>query len=280
MEETQPAPVLVDTHCHLDMLGDEAAVAAALERASRAGVSTVITIGIDEPSSRAAVAIARRHAGVWAAVGIHPHEAKSADDDTYRCLAELAADPVVVAYGEIGMDLAKRYSPAPVQEDQFRRQLQLAAELDLPVVIHDREAHDQVLAIIDEVGLPPAGGVMHCFSGDVSLARQVLDRGLVVSIPGIVTFKNAAALQEVVRFVPLDRLVVETDAPFLAPVPFRGKPNEPAYVVHTARMVAELKETTLAEVARQTSETARRLFRLAEREAMRAARNEKEGGLR
>ncbi len=255
-------PRFVDTHCHLDMLGDRAAVAAALQRAAAAGVAAVVTIGIDEASSRAAVAIARRHPGVWATVGVHPHDAGGAGPEVWQRLAGLARDSRVVAWGEIGMDLAKRYSPPEAQEEAFRRQLRLAAGCDLPVVIHDRDAHEQVLAIIDEEGLPARGGVMHCFSGDVALARRVLDRGLLLSIPGVVTFKNGGRLREVVRFAPLDRLLLETDAPFLAPVPFRGKANEPALLLHTAKVVANTAGVSLAELAQRTTETACRFFRL------------------
>ncbi len=322
-QEDGAPPPLIDTHCHLDMLGDQrAAIATVLQRAAAAGVTTVITIGIDEASSQAAVDIARhyatghgegpaaaefaasqtgylvagrprckeearaaywelrkraddaadgvpcdqirRYANVWATVGVHPHDAAGVSEEAWRRLTALARDPRVVAWGEIGMDLAKRYSPPDAQEEVFRRQLRLAADLDLPVVIHDREAHDQVLAILDEEGVPARGGVMHCFSGDVALARRVLDRGLLLSIPGVVTFKNGEQLREVVRFAPLDRLLLETDAPFLAPVPFRGKRNEPALLLHTARMVAATAGVTLAEVARQTTATARRFFRLSD----------------
>lgn len=264
-QEDGAPPPLIDTHCHLDMLGDQrAAIATVLQRAAAAGVATVITIGIDEASSQAAVDIARHYANVWATVGVHPHDAAGVSEETWRRLTALARDPRVVAWGEIGMDLAKRYSPPDAQEEVFRRQLRLAADLDLPVVIHDREAHDQVLAILDEEGVPARGGVMHCFSGDVALARRVLDRGLLLSIPGVVTFKNGEQLREVVRFAPLDRLLLETDAPFLAPVPFRGKRNEPALLVHTARMVAATAGVPLAEVARQTTATARRFFRLSD----------------
>ncbi len=262
MTETNQQLSLVDSHCHLDMIAGRQNLDRVLERARRAGVETVITIGIDMESSRAAVEIARATPGVHATVGIHPHGAGRTTEEDYAALVKLAADPVVVGYGEIGMDLVKQYAPEDVQFIHFRRQLELARTLNLPVVIHDREAHEPVMAELRRQGPFAAGGVMHCFSGDVGLAQEVLDLGLLISIPGIVTFRNAATLQQVVRHIPLESMLLETDAPFLAPVPFRGKANEPAYLVHTAAMVAELKGVSVAEVGRVTTAAARRLFGL------------------
>lgn len=259
-----PGVSLVDTHCHLDMVAYGDDLDAVLVRAAQAGVRQVLTIGIDLESSREAVSLAARHPGVYAAVGIHPHHVEGVGEQAYTELRALAAQPRVVGYGEIGMDLVKEYAPASLQVEHFRLQVRLARELALPLIIHDREAHDQVLTVLREEGPFPAGGVMHCFSGDTTLAQEVLALGFYISVPGVVTFAKADMLQAAVRTTPLDRLLVETDGPFLAPVPRRGKRNEPAYVLYTAQKVAELKETELAVVARITTANAHRLFGLKE----------------
>jgi TatD DNase family protein len=251
--------MLVDTHCHLEM-ADYRDLEQVIARAGEAGVSRVITIGIDLESSRRAVALAADHQGVFAAVGIHPHHVQTIGSGDYEEIRSLAASPKVVAYGEIGMDLVKRYAPVELQLEHFRQQLRLARELALPVIIHDREAHAPVMDLLRQEGPFPEGGVMHCFSGDAALAREVTALGFYISVPGVVTFAKAASLQEVVKETPLSSLLLETDGPFLAPVPWRGKRNEPAYLLHTAQKVAELKEVPLEEVARQTTANARRLF--------------------
>lgn len=255
---------LVDTHCHLDMGKYEADLAQVLARSAAAGVGRVVTIGIDLASSRAAVALAEQYRGVFAAVGVHPHHVAETSATDYSELRQLASHPRVVAYGEIGMDGVKGYAPLDLQRQHFCRQVALAKELALPLIVHDRETHEEVLAILREAAPFPAGGVMHCFSGDAGLARAVMELGFYVSIPGVVTFNNAAMLHEVVAAVPLDALLVETDGPFLAPVPRRGKRNEPAYVLFTAEKVAEIKGITLDEVARRTTANAETLFGLAE----------------
>ncbi|MDA8164402.1 MAG: TatD family hydrolase [Desulfobacteraceae bacterium] len=253
---------LIDTHCHLDMKAYAGDLEQVLARAAGAGVRQVLSIGIDLESSRRAVALAGRHEGVFAAVGIHPHHVEGVGERDYEELRDLAAAPRVVGYGEIGIDLVKQYAPAPLQLEHFRRQIRLARDLVLPLIIHDRGAHKEVMAVLREEGPFPAGGVMHCFSGDAALAREVVALGFHISVPGVVTFNKAETLQEAVRATPLDRLLVETDGPFLAPVPYRGKRNEPACVLYTAQKVAELKKTDLAVVARATTANARRLFRL------------------
>ncbi len=253
---------LIDSHCHLDMDAYGEELEGVLARARAAGVGRVITIGIDPASSGQAIRLAEKYPQVHATVGIHPHDAAGAGEREFSELAELAAHPRVVGYGEIGLDYAKRYSPPDVQRKVFARQLAMARELDLPVIIHDREAHGDTMRLLREASPLVAGGVMHCFSGDIELARQVIDLGLYISIPGIVTFRNADALQEVAREIPLERIILETDGPFLAPVPFRGKRNEPAYLVYTAARVAELRRIPLAEVACRTTENTMALFRL------------------
>lgn len=263
-----PLPVLaagaalIDTHCHLDFPDYQQDLAAMLGRARENGVGTIITVGIDLETSRAAIGIAERRAGVYATVGVHPHHVKEVREGDYALLRELAQHPKVKAYGEIGLDYVKDYSPVAMQREHFARQMRLAQELALPVVIHDREAHADTLAIVREAGELPAGGVMHCFSGDADFAEEVLALGFYISIPGVVTFPKAEIMQAAVRRIPLDRLLLETDGPFLAPVPRRGKRNEPQFLLYTAQKVAELKGVPLAEVARATTANARRVFQL------------------
>jgi len=251
----------VDSHCHLDMT-DNGDCRALVARAQEAGVKYLLSVGIDLPSSKAAVALADEFPGVFATVGIHPHHVAESTEADYCELAELARHPKVKAYGEIGLDYVRNYAPREVQITHFRRQVTLARELALPLIVHDREAHADVMEILTAAGPFPAGGVMHCYSGDVALARRVVDLGLHLSIPGVVTFAKADVIQEVARSIPLSSLLVETDAPYLAPVPYRGKRNEPAYVLYTIAKIAELRGVTCDEVARQTSANAINLFRL------------------
>ncbi|MDH5297781.1 MAG: TatD family hydrolase [Desulfobulbaceae bacterium] len=259
-----PGVHLVDTHCHLDMEHYGADQQEVVERARAAGVRRVITIGIDLASSRAAVALAERLPGVFAAIGVHPHHVAETNDSTYEELRRLASHAKVVAYGEVGMDGVKGYVPLDLQRRHFCQQVALAKELALPLIVHDRETHDDILSILRQAAPFPAGGVMHCFSGDAALATAVMELGFYVSIPGVVTYNNAAMLQEAVAAVPLDALLVETDGPFLAPVPRRGRRNEPGNVLYTAQKVAEIKGVTLDEVARRTTANAETLFGLTE----------------
>jgi TatD DNase family protein len=263
--------LLIDTHAHLDFHQFDPDRKAVLRRALDAGVGTIVTIGTDVATSRAAVDLATRYSGVFATVGMHPHDAKALDGDALAALRELGRGPKVVAIGEIGLDFYRDRSPRDVQRRAFRAQLAWAAVLGKPVVVHDRDAHDEVMSILIDwaAGLrhtPLAGrvGVLHTFSGDVPMARRALEAGFYISVSGPVTYKNARELPEVVRAVPLDRLLVETDCPFLAPEPHRGKRNEPAYVRFVAERVADLKGVPIDEVARATTENARRLFQLPE----------------
>lgn len=255
---------LVDTHCHLDMEAYGADLDQVLLRAGQAGVARIVTVGIDLASSRRAVALAEKHVGVYATVGVHPHNVRECvDSDVLAVLRDLCRHEKVVAYGEIGLDYVKDYAPVPLQKEYFLRQVALARELGLPLVVHDREAHADIMAGLESFAPFPAGGVMHCYSGDPELARRVLDLGFFLSIPGVVTFNRAEILHEVVRQVPLSSLLVETDGPFLAPVPRRGRRNEPQLLLHTAQRIAELKGVGLDEVARQTTANAEHLFGLA-----------------
>ncbi len=257
---------LIDSHCHLDMEAYQNNLDDIISSADRCGVNRIITIGIDLASSRQAVKLADLYPGVYATVGIHPHSAQEADEATYRTLQTLAAHPKVVGYGEIGLDYAKQYAPVDIQLNEFSRQLELARELQLPVIIHDRDAHRDTLDLLRTKGPFAAGGVMHCFSGDISFAGQVLELGFYISIPGIVTFKNATELQQVVKETPLERMLLETDGPFLAPVPWRGKTNRPDYLLYTAGKVAELKNISIDEVAVQTMYNTTQLFSLPQEE--------------
>ncbi len=237
---------LVDTHAHLDLLEED--VSEALRRARAAGVSGVVTVGINLASSRRAVELARLHPGVRAVVGVHPHEASDLDRAALRELRRLASEDAVVGIGETGLDFYRNLSPRSDQERAFRSQLELARELSLPVVVHDREAHAETLAVLE--GYAPFEGrlIMHCFSGDLDTARAVLEMGGYISVAGPVTFHNARRLQDIVRRLPLDRLLIETDCPFLSPHPYRGRPNSPERLVLIAEKVAELKGMPLGEL--------------------------------
>jgi TatD DNase family protein len=255
-------PELFDTHTHLhfpEYADDRAAV---LARARAAGVGGMVTIGTDLAASRAAIALASEEPDVWASVGVHPHDAAAADEGALAEIEGLAQAPRVVAVGEIGLDFFRNLSPRDVQIDVFRRQLALARRAALPVLIHCRDAHAETLAILAEARVAEMGGVMHCFSGDVEVARRCLDLGLLISLAGPVTYKNARALPEVARFTPADRLVLETDCPFLPPEGYRGTRNEPALVSLTAARVAALRGEPLDRLAATTSDNARALFRL------------------
>jgi len=252
---------LFDSHSHLNDRRLRRDVGGVVQRAAAEGVSRIMCVGFDLPSSRLAAEIAGLHSGVWAAVGVHPHDAKTLNDGVLSELARLAREPKVVAIGEIGLDFYRDLSPRPVQEAAFRAQIELAKELEVPVIVHDRNAGPQVLRVIEDQGPPAAGGVLHCFSGSLDLARQAMELGFYIGVAGPVTFQKSDALRAVVRAVPIERLLVETDAPYLTPEPFRGrKDNEPAFVRLVAEKVAEIKGIGLAEVARVTTANALRLF--------------------
>ena len=253
---------LFDTHAHLHFPEFDADRAEMMARARVAGVQRMLTIGTEVPTSRAAIALAEAEPDVWAAVGVHPHDAAEADAGVLAEIERLAGGPRVVAVGEIGLDFFRDLSPRDVQERVFRHLLGVARRLRKPVVVHCRDAHPEVLATLAEERASEVGGIMHCFSGDVEIARRCLDLGFLVSLAGPVTYPNARALPEVARYVPPDRLVIETDCPFLPPQGYRGKRNEPAYLALTAARVAELRGEPLEDFARRASDNARRLLRL------------------
>jgi TatD DNase family protein len=255
-------PVLVDTHCHLDAQYFPAGPEEALARAESEGVSgfVVVGVGADLAPARAAVALAERRARVFAAVGIHPHDAVTWSPEAHVEIASLAAKASVVAVGEIGLDYHYDHSPRDVQRSVFARLVGLARDIGKPIVVHTREAAADTLAILEAEGARDVGGVIHCFSEDRPFAERALDLGFDLSFSGIVTFKSAHSVHEVAAWAPLDRILVETDSPYLAPVPRRGKPCEPAYIVHTARRVAELRGMTLESLAAATTSNAERRF--------------------
>jgi TatD DNase family protein len=260
---------LVDSHCHLDFADFGPELDAVLERARGAGVRWFVTIGSGRGTESAPEAIALAHAqpDIVASVGIHPHDAKVATDVEVHALRALARDPRVVAVGEIGLDYHYDHSPREVQRDAFRRLVQVAREVGKPIVVHTRSAPDDTLAILREEGAADVGGVIHCFSEDARFAREALDLGFDISFSGIVTFKKSEDLRAVARMVPLDRMMIETDSPYLAPQPFRGRRNEPSYIEKTAEHLAQTLGVPVDELRARTSETAIRRFGLARFEA-------------
>lgn len=255
-------PLLVDSHAHLELEPLVAEAEAVVERASAAGVAYVVTVGIDLADAKSALALADRFERVFACVGFHPHNAKEADEEALLKIETVAHHPKVVGYGEIGLDFFRNHSPRDRQREVFARQLVLAQKLAKPVVIHLRDAYRQGLDMLEEASPFPAGGIIHCFSGTEADARRALDLGFHISIPGTVTYKKNDLLRSVVASLPEDRLLLETDCPFLAPEPLRGKDNEPAYIVHTARRVAEVRGVSFEEICRTTTMNAVRVFGL------------------
>lgn len=253
---------LVDTHCHLDLAPLAASVDAVLERARAVGVRWCISIGTTLSASRANVELAQRHvAMVRAAVGIHPHEADSATDEAIAEIDALAGRPGVVAIGEVGLDQYRRHAAPEAQARALRGFIAVARRRGLPILIHCREAYEPLLAILRVSG-GPCRGIIHCASGPPEFIRESLALGLHISFAGNVTFPNAGALRQLVELVPDDRLLVETDAPFLAPQPVRGQTNEPGHVAHTAAFLAKLRGTSLDALAALTTRNACRLFGL------------------
>ena len=254
----------VDTHCHLADPKLRGNLDAILARAREAGLRTMISVGAigSIEIDRETVAIAERNADVYAAIGVHPHDAKDCDDARIAQLRDLARSPRVVAIGESGLDFHYMHSPIEAQEAALRRHLELAMDVNRPIVIHCRDAEARIVAIVREVGMPPRGGVIHCFTGNAAAAREFLALGFYISFSGIVTFKSASTLREAVAIVPDDRLLAETDAPYLAPEPHRGKVNEPAFVARTFDILAKLRNCDRDALAVQIAANAARLFQI------------------
>jgi TatD DNase family protein len=257
--------MFIDSHCHIDGPEYDADRGEVIACARAAGVTTMLNVGTGDPNSGAferAVALSQLHSEIYCAIGVHPHDAKLFDDDAEERLTGLVkGTDRVIAWGEIGLDYHYDHSPRDVQREVFRRQLGIARQLNLPVVIHSREANDDTLSILRaELTGYDRAGVMHCFGGSLAMAQQAIELGFYISFAGNLTFKKADDLREIAHRLPLNRLLIETDCPYLTPVPFRGKRNEPARVVETARCLAELKGVGLEEIGRATSENFAQLF--------------------
>jgi len=254
-------PMLIDTHAHLQLQHFDDDRDAVIRRALDAGVAKIITIGTDVASSWQAISLAEKYDSVYAAVGIHPTDCGNAADEDFEMIRQLALHPRAIAIGEIGLDFYWKDVAPDAQRRAFVRQLALAREMNKPVIIHNREAGEAILQTLREEKIHELIGVFHCFSENVEFARRVLDLGSFISFTGNLTYKKST-LPEVAAQVPLNRIMLETDAPFMTPFPYRGKRNEPAYVVHIAEKLAEIKKLPLAEIARATTENAHRLFSL------------------
>lgn len=253
--------MLVDSHCHLDYLAAGAERDEVIARARRAGVTAMVTISTKIAEFAAIRAIAESAPDIWCSVGTHPHEAEPEQDVTAERLTALAQHPKVIGIGETGLDFYYEHSPRDIQAKLFRAHAEAARSTGLPLIVHSRDADRETIEILtEEADKGPLTGVIHCFSTGRELAEKALEIGFYISLAGIVTFKNAEPLRNVVRDIPLDRLLVETDAPYLAPVPMRGKPNEPSYIVHTAKQLAALKGVSVEELSSQTTANFFRLF--------------------
>ena len=254
--------MIIDTHTHLDAHAFDEDREAIIRRAREAGVDRMINIGFNRETIPTTMELAETHDFIYAAVGWHPVDSIHMKPEDLEWIASLCKHEKVVAIGEIGLDYHWDTSPKDVQQRVFREQINLAREVGKPIIIHNRDAHEDIVKILKEERAEEVGGVMHCFSGSWETARQCLDLGFYISLGGPVTFKNARVPKEVLKHVPLDRLLIETDCPYLAPHPNRGKRNEPSYVRYVAEAAAEMKGKTLEEISRITTENAEKCFRL------------------
>jgi len=261
--------MLVDSHCHLEYDSFAEEGSAVIERAAAAGVGTCVTIGTKLSTFPKTLAVAERYQNVWCSVGVHPHDAATEPLTDSVVLVEATHHPKVIGIGETGLDYYYDHSPRAEQATNFLVHIDAAQETGLPLIIHTRDAEDDTIAILEEkLKKAPFGAVLHCFSGTEKLAEAGLKMGMYLSASGVITFKKAANLRAVFRDVPLDRLLVETDSPYLAPIPYRGKRNEPSFVVHTAKVLAELKGVSEDEIAQVTTDNFFRLFSKAQRPAV------------
>ncbi|MBI2915139.1 MAG: TatD family hydrolase [Firmicutes bacterium] len=251
---------LVDTHAHLGDPKFAGDLDQMVSRAEASGVRAIIAVGCDLDSSRLSLALAERFPGVYAALGVHPHEAGQAPLTWFREIRTMAANPRVVALGEMGLDYFYDFSPRPVQDEVFRLQLRMARDLGLPVLVHSRESHEDVVSILEREKAQEIGGIMHCFSGDRALAQRCVEAGMLLGCGGTLTFAKAGTLRDVLRSLPCESLVLETDCPYLAPEPKRGRRNEPAFVAYVAAKLAEIRSQKVEEVATATSSNVLRLM--------------------
>lgn len=254
---------LVDTHAHLTDIKFEKILDSIISRANIAGIKTIITCGCDLESSIKGVELADKYDCLYASVGIHPHDSKHYDKITEDKIIELSRNAKVIAIGEIGLDFHYDFSPREDQYTAFEAQLQLAFDVDLPVIIHSRESNKELIDILYSYRSKLTGGVLHCFSGDIDDLKRVLDLGLYIGIDGPITFKKNIELSEIVKYCPLDKILLETDCPYLAPVPFRGKLNEPSYLTYIADKIAEIKEISSDVASEVTTNNAYQLFKFA-----------------
>lgn len=260
--ENAPFPFIIDTHAHLELKPLVNDVEGAVYRAASVGVSVIICIGIDLTDAEVVLHIANQYEHVYAGIGFHPHNAEQATPEGMAKMKEMAAHPKVMAYGEIGLDFFRDWAPQDKQIAAFEEQLEVAKQLNKPVVIHLRDAYDMGLDMIEKAGPLPAGGVVHCFSGTMEDADRTLDLGLHISIPGTITYKKNELFREIVTTLPSNRILLETDCPFLSPEPLRGHTNEPANIIRTAEKVAEIRGVPFKQLARETTANAIRLFGL------------------
>jgi TatD DNase family protein len=252
--------MLFDTHAHLNAIQYEEDIVEVIQRAKSENVTHIVVVGFDKDTIKKAMELTDQYDMIYAAVGWHPVDAIDMTDDDLKWIKELASHPKVVAIGEMGLDYYWDKSPKDIQKQVFRKQIQLAREVQLPIIIHNREATEDVIKILQEENASEVGGIMHCFTGSLEVAKQCMDMNFYISFGGPVTFKNAKKPKEVAAEIPMDRLLIETDCPYLTPHPFRGKRNEPSYVKYVAEQIATLKEVSVEEIARKTSDNAMRLF--------------------
>jgi TatD DNase family protein len=252
--------MLFDTHAHLNADQYKEDLAEVMDRAREAGISNIVVVGFDRPTISRAMELAEAYDYIYACVGWHPVDAVDMTDEDLKWIEELASHPKVVALGEMGLDYHWDKSPHAIQKEVFRKQIRLAKKVKLPIVIHNRDATADIVDILREEGAAEVGGIMHCFSGSVEVAKQCLEMNFYISLGGPVTFKNAKKPKEVALEIPLDKLLIETDCPYLTPHPYRGQRNEPSYVKLVAEQIAEIKGLTFEQIANATSDNAKRLF--------------------
>jgi len=255
-------PRLIDSHAHLEMDHFRDDIEMVISRARERGIEKIISIGIDVESSIRSLELSKRFEGVYTTIGFHPHEADRFEESILDRLKELSGDPKIVAVGEIGLDFYKRYSEISNQVRVLNQMLDLSKELRLPVILHIRDAFEEAISVLKSKGRDRIVGVVHCFSGNYNMAKRFLDMGLYISIAGTITYKGSENLHEVVKEMPLDRLLVETDSPFLSPQPMRGKRNEPSFVIYTAEKIAELREMDLEELSHRIYQNTISLFNI------------------
>ncbi|WP_273125218.1 TatD family hydrolase [Bacillus weihaiensis] len=252
--------MLFDTHAHLNAIQYNEDLQEVINRAIAEKVTRIVVVGFDRETITRAMELTEEYDMIYAAVGWHPVDAIDMTDDDLKWIKELASHPKVVAIGEMGLDYYWDKSPKEIQKEVFRKQIQLAKEVKLPIIIHNRDATEDVVAILKDEGASEVGGIMHCFTGSIEVAKQCMDMNFYLSFGGPVTFKNAKKPKEVAKEIPLDRLLIETDCPYLTPHPYRGKRNEPSYVKYVAEQIAELRGMSFEEIAKKTSDNANKVF--------------------